>query len=129
MPRQSTIRTTAMGAGAAFGRLGLLLTPLCAQYLLHESLPLALSVYASFCLVCVLCLRLLPIETCGRQMPSDMAELVRSLSSTSGGGFSTDTRAHCFWRRLRWHASVDGFDLKEKTMSPRASDAGGLLRP
>ena len=112
-----------MGAGAGFARLGLLLTPLCAQYLIHESLPLALSVYATFCLVCLVCLRLLPIETCGRQMPTDMAELVRSLSSTSGGGFSTDSRAHYFWRRLRWSAAVDGFDVMATSAPNSANNA------
>ena len=118
------ILVSGVRAGAGFARLGLLLTPLCAQYLIHESLPLALSVYATLCLACVVCLRLLPIETCGRQMPTDMAELVRSLSSTSGGGFATDRRAHCFWRRLRWTAAVDGFDLMA-TKTAHAPEVGG----
>ena len=92
-------------------RMGLVLTPLVAQYLIHISLPLALLTYAAICILCVICLRLLPLETVGRQMPSTTEGLLHTLRSSSGGGFASDPRAHWFWRKLRWTAAVDGTDV------------------
>ena len=121
----------AMGVGAAYARLGLLLTPLVAQYLIHISLPLALGVYSAACVLCVVCLRLLPIETVGRQMPSSMDELTRFLHSSSGGGFANDARAHPVWRAVRWKATVDGFEVTKKSRQnmggvATAADKSGL---
>ena len=74
--------------------------------------------------LCVLCLRLIPIETVGRQMPSDMDELVAVLrGGSSGGGFATDARVPRWWRRLRWRARVDGYDVRAGKRASAGSDA------
>ena len=105
-------------------QLGLLVTPMIAQYLIHLSLPIALGTYAAVCALCVLCLRLIPIETVGRQMPADMDELVAVLrGGSSGGGFATDARVPRWWRRLRWRARVDGYDVRAGKRASGGSDA------
>eukprot|EP01043_Picozoa_sp_COSAG02_P006648 COSAG02_NODE_191_length_30004_cov_86.740980_9_plen_132_part_00 len=119
-----------MGIGAAMARLGLVLTPLVAQYLIHLSLPVALLTYATVCVACVVCIRQLPLETVGRQMPSTTDALLHTLRSSSGGRFATDTRAHCVWRTLRWYARVDGVDVLADARDAKAKNAArkGIVR-
>ena len=111
-----------MGVGAAMARLGLVLTPLVAQYLIHVSLPLALCCYAAICLLCLVCLRQLPLETVGRQMPSTTDALLHTLRSSSGGRFADDPRAHCIWRAFRWEATVDGVDVLADARDAKAAN-------
>ena len=124
----SAVRTNCRRDGSRVccggSQLGLLVTPMIAQYLIHLSLPIALGTYAAVCALCVLCLRLIPIETVGRQMPADMDELVAVLrGGSSGGGFATDARVPRWWRRLRWRARVDGYDVRAGKRASAGSDA------
>ena len=67
------------GIRAAWAAPPVLLTPLVAQYLIHISLPLALSVYAVLCYLCVACLRAIPSDVSrpAHATPSTMMRIQR----------------------------------------------------
>lgn len=114
----SSIRATAMGLSSSMSRVGLLLTPFVAQYLLNVNEKAALGIYAALCVVGLLSTVLSPIETTGRPLFSSMDELVQTLREARlrgndvGTSFADDPSVSRFVRMLRWRATLDGISVK-----------------
>lgn len=114
----SSIRATAMGLSSSMSRVGLLLTPFVAQYLLNINETTALGIYAALCAVGVVSIVLSPIETTGRPLFSSMDELVQTLREARlrgndvGTSFADDPSVNRFVRMFRWRATLDGISVK-----------------
>ena len=110
------VRATAMGVSSSCARIGLISTPIVAQWLDQVNLTMAMLIYFFVAAGAVVVLRRMPIETTGRPMLSSMQELVNTLSQveiTSHGEqllrstFKDAPDAGC-WRPFRWTAVLDG---------------------
>ena len=78
------IRATAMGVSSSMARLGLITTPLVAQYLTNVNLVVSMSLYAGLSFLAVLAVILIPIETNGRPLLETMDQLVDELRLQKG---------------------------------------------
>lgn len=114
----STIRATAMGLSSSVARVGLLLTPFIAQYLINLDQKVALGVYFLAAIIAVLAIIALPIETTGRALFTSMEDLVQSLREARlrrndvGPSFANDPEVHPLIRFFRWSAPLDGITVK-----------------
>lgn len=78
------IRATAMGVSSSVARLGLITTPLVAQYLTNVNIFISMSLYAGFSFLAVVAVILTPIETNGRPLLETMDQLVDELRLLKG---------------------------------------------
>lgn len=114
----STIRATAMGLSSSIARVGLLLTPFIAQFLINLDYKLALGVYFLVSLLAIAAIVGLPIETTGRSLFTSMEDLVQSLREARlrrndvGPSFANDPEVHPLIRFFRWSAPLDGISVK-----------------
>lgn len=114
----SSIRATAMGLSSSTARIGLLITPFVAQFLINIDESLALAVYFLAAAGAFIAILLLPIETTGRPLFSSMDELTDMLNEArcqrldSGVPFAKDPSAHPLVRFFRWNARIDGIPVK-----------------
>lgn len=114
----ASVRATAMGLSSAVARIGLLITPFIAQYLINIDQKAALGAYALSAALAFMCSVLLPIETTGRVLFTSMDELTQALREARlrraepGTSFAKDPSVHPIVRFLRWNALLDGVPVK-----------------
>lgn len=114
----ASIRATAMGIASSTSRVGLLITPFIAQWLMNIDELVALVAYFVSALLAMFCVMLLPIETTGRPLVSSMDDLVQALreahlsEDSVGPSFSKDPSVHPLVRFFRWNAVLDGITVR-----------------
>lgn len=117
------VRATAMGVSSAVARVGLILTPLVGQYLDNINFMLAIGIYSGACIISVIAVLLIQIETTKRPLLSSIPELQALLLGKNVGDddyapFAKDPTAHPFIRLWRLPARIDGRGARLTTSAP-----------
>lgn len=107
------VRASAMGMSSAVARVGLIVTPLVGQFLDNVNFALAIAIYSGACVVAVLAVLFIPIETTRRPLLGTIEELMALLQGKDVGddeyaSFSRDPTVHPFVRLFRLPARIDG---------------------
>eukprot|EP00178_Gracilaria_changii_P016572 TRINITY_DN47794_c0_g1_i1.p1 TRINITY_DN47794_c0_g1~~TRINITY_DN47794_c0_g1_i1.p1 ORF type:complete len:646 (+),score=85.99 TRINITY_DN47794_c0_g1_i1:1368-3305(+) len=109
------VRTTAMGVCSSIARVGLIVTPIFAQFLSNVNISATMWTYFGISMAAVLAVIFAPIETTGWRLLERMDELVAVLRGDVRMGdnevdfdpFGKEGTAPAIVRWLRWKAPID----------------------